>query len=158
LSGVDDHYEGGEAMYRIAVGLVLGFVALALMATGCGSDDDDSGGGGDSSIEATMQEFEFTPTDWTVAAGEEITVDLTNDGAIEHEWVILQDGVTIDSESELPETEDELLADFVYWEDEVEPGDSKTLTFTAPAAGTYQVICAIPEHFDAGMEGELTAS
>jgi uncharacterized cupredoxin-like copper-binding protein len=31
------------------------------------------------------------------------------------------------------------------------------LTFTAPAAGTYQVICAIETHFDAGMEGSLTA-
>ena len=41
-------------------------------------------------------------------------------------------------------------------EDEVEAGDSKTLTFTAPAAGTYQVICAIETHFDAGMEGSLT--
>jgi uncharacterized cupredoxin-like copper-binding protein len=30
------------------------------------------------------------------------------------------------------------------------------LTFTAPAAGTYQVICAIETHFDAGMEGSLT--
>jgi uncharacterized cupredoxin-like copper-binding protein len=64
--------------------------------------------------------------------------------------------VTIESEADLPETEEELLADFVYWEDEVEPGDSKTLTFTAPAAGTYQIICAIADHFDAGMNGTLT--
>ena len=104
-----------------------------------------------------MTDFAFTPTDWTVAAGEEITIDLTNDGNVDHEWVILQSGVQISSESDLPETEEELLADFVYWEDEVESGESKTLTFTAPGAGTYQVICAIPDHFEAGMEGELVA-
>jgi uncharacterized cupredoxin-like copper-binding protein len=64
--------------------------------------------------------------------------------------------VTIESEADLPETEEELLADFVNVEDEVEAGATKTLTFTAPDAGTYQVICAIEGHFDAGMEGELT--
>jgi len=34
--------------------------------------------------------------------------------------------------------------------------NAKTLTFTAPDAGTYQVICAIETHFDAGMEGSVT--
>lgn len=28
--------------------------------------------------------------------------------------------------------------------------------FTVEEPGTYQVICALPGHFDAGMEGELT--
>jgi uncharacterized cupredoxin-like copper-binding protein len=57
---------------------------------------------------------------------------------------------------DLPDTEEELHADFVYWEDEVEPGESKTWTFTAPAAGEYQIISAIEDHFDAGMTGTLT--
>jgi uncharacterized cupredoxin-like copper-binding protein len=65
--------------------------------------------------------------------------------------------VTIEDESELPETEEELLADFVYWEDEVEAGETKTVTFTAPPAGDYQVICAIEGHFASGMEGTLTS-
>ena len=115
------------------------------------------GASADTEIDAAMEEFAFTPTDWTVAADQEITIDLENNGSVEHEWVILQPGVTISSEADLPETEEELLADFVYREDEVEPGESKTLTFTAPAAGTYQVICAIEDHFDAGLEGTLTA-
>lgn len=130
----------------LAIPLVFGVVA-------CGSDDD---GGSSTEIDASMQEFEFTPTSWTIAADEEITIDLENTGSVEHEWVILQPGVEIESEADLPDTEEELLADFVYWEDEVEPGESKTLTFDSPAAGTYQVICAIPDHFDAGMEGKLT--
>jgi uncharacterized cupredoxin-like copper-binding protein len=126
--------------------------ALALVAVACG----DSGPA--TSIEATLQEFEFGPNEWTVAAGEEITIELTNNGSVLHEWVLLQPGVQVSSESELPETEEELLADFVYVEDEVDAGDTKTLTFTAPAAGTYQVICAIEGHFDGGMEGELIAA
>ena len=138
---------GKKAISLIAVvPLVFGVVA-------CGSDDD---GGGSTEISATMEEFEFTPASWSVAANEEITVNLENKGSVEHEWVILRPGVTIESEADLPETEEELLADFVYWEDEVEPGDSKTLTFTAPAAGEFQIICAIEDHFDAGMNGTLT--
>jgi uncharacterized cupredoxin-like copper-binding protein len=133
---------------------LIAVVPLVFGVAACGSDDDDSGSS--TEISATMEEFEFTPTSWSVAANEEITVNLENTGSVEHEWVILQPGVTIESEADLPETEEELLADFVYWEDEVEPGDSKTLTFTAPAAGTYQIICAIEDHFDAGMEATLT--
>ena len=57
-----------------------------------------------------------------------------------------------------PETEEELLADFVNVEEEIEPGETKTLTFQAPPAGTYQIICAIEGHFDAGMEGTLTST
>jgi uncharacterized cupredoxin-like copper-binding protein len=68
----------------------------------------------------------------------------------------MRPGVNIDSEADLPDTEEELLAEFVYVEDEVEAGANKTLTFTAPDVGTYQVICAIETHFDAGMEGSLT--
>ena len=39
---------------------------------------------------------------------------------------------------------------------EAASGASAQGTFTAPAAGTYQVVCVIPGHFDSGMEGELT--
>lgn len=104
----------------------------------------------------TTSDFQFSPNEWTVPAGEEISIEITNEGSVLHEWVLMQPGVEIESEADLPETEEELLADFVYVEDEVEAGASKTLTFTAPAAGTYQVICAIETHFDAGMEGSLT--
>jgi uncharacterized cupredoxin-like copper-binding protein len=107
-------------------------------------------------LQVTTSEFEFSPNEWTVPAGEEIAIEITNNGSLLHEWVLMRPGVTIETEADLPETEEELLADFVYVEDEVEAGDTKMLTFTAPEAGTYQVICAIETHFDAGMEGTLT--
>jgi len=131
------------------IGLMATIAVFAISA--CGSS------GPDTSIDATMTDFIFSPDDWTVAAGEDITIELTNDGSVDHEWVILRPGVTIESEADLPATEEELLANFVFWEDEVEAGDSKTLTFTAPAAGAYQIICAIEDHFNAGMEGQLVA-
>ncbi len=117
----------------------------------------DSGGGeASTSLEVTTSDFQFSPDSWTIPAGADISIEITNNGSVLHEWVLMQPGVNIESEADLPETEEELLADFVYVEDEVEAGETKTLTFTAPEAGTYQVICAIESHFDAGMEGTLT--
>jgi uncharacterized cupredoxin-like copper-binding protein len=131
----------------------MGLVLLALPSVACGGDDDVS-----TEIDVTMENFAFSPSEWTVAAGEEVTIELENHGSVVHEFVILQPGVEISSEAELPAKEEELLADFVYWESEwIKPGQSKTKTFTAPEAGVYQVICAIATHFSAGMTGNLTA-
>ncbi len=136
---------------RHRLGIGLGTVAaLALVIGACGGDAAAT------ALEVTARDFQFSPSSWTVPAGEEISIVITNDGSVLHEWVLLQSGVTIESEADLPDTEEELLADFVEVEEEVEPGATSTLTFTAPAAGTYQVICAVEGHFDAGMEGELT--
>jgi uncharacterized cupredoxin-like copper-binding protein len=130
---------------------LLAIAALALSA--CGNGDQAS-----TELSVTTTEFQFSPQTWTVPAGEEISIDITNNGTVVHEWVLLKPGVAITSEDDLPDTEEELLADFVYVEDEVDPGTTKTLTFTAPAAGTYQVICAIPGHFGGGMEATLTVT
>ncbi len=130
--------------------------SLIFAGSACGSDDD--GGSGDSSsteLEATLSDFQFDPGSWTAPADADVTIALTNDGAVAHEWVILQSGVTIESEADLPDTEEELLADFVLTETEVEPGETQDMVFNVPA-GTYQIICAIESHFDAGMEGTLT--
>ena len=131
-------------------------VALAIVAMALGA----CGNGGEPStdLQVTTTEFAFSPASWTVPADQEISIDITNNGTVVHEWVLLQPGVNITSETDLPDTEEELLADFVYVEEEVDPGATKTLIFTAPAAGTYQVICAIPGHFGGGMNATLTVT
>ena len=35
-------------------------------------------------------------------------------------------------------------------------GEQETVTFTAPAAGTYTFLCTVPGHYDTGMSGTLT--
>jgi uncharacterized cupredoxin-like copper-binding protein len=132
----------------------VGLVPLALLSVACGGADDDAS----TEIDATLDDFRFSPTEWTVTAGEAVTIELQNDGSVLHEFVLLQPGVEISSEAELPATEEELSADFVYWETGwIKPGQSTTETFTAPEAGVYQVICAIATHFSAGMTGTLIA-
>jgi plastocyanin len=94
-STVDDITEGGAMItWRYAL---IGLVPLALLSVACGGDD-----GASTEIDATLDDFEFSPTEWTVAAGEEITIELENNGSVLHEFVILQPGVQISTAAHLP--------------------------------------------------------
>lgn len=134
---------------RVATGLT---VAMLLLVVGCGGGSDDAADGGSqaaTAVEVEATEYGFAPDEWTIPADTDVEVTLANEGQIEHEWAVLSEGTMIESESEfgedLVETEIEVVA----------PGESTTKTVNLPA-GTYQVICAIPGHFDQGMEGTLT--
>ncbi len=121
-------------------------VAALLLIAACAGEGTAS-----NTIATTISEFAFTPSTWTVTAGSEVSVELTNAGTVTHEWVVLDPGTRIATEAEFRE-------DLIYFESEVAAGDTATFGFTAPEAGEYQVICAIASHFDAGMEGTLTVT
>ena len=128
-----------------ALRTVLGCLVIALVLGGCARADTDEAA---SAIDVTASEFSFEPNSWTAAADTDVTVDLRNEGTVEHEWAVLRSGTTIDSEEEFEEG-------LVEFEAEADAGESSTGSFSLPA-GTYQVICAVPGHFAAGMQGELT--
>lgn len=131
----------------------IGLVAVAaLLVAGCGDDDDSSSadsGSASGEIDATATDFEFDPASWTVNAGEEFTIDFTNDGNVDHEWAVIKLDDDLDSEADF--TEDKVLFEV----EAIDAGTSTSEAFTVEEAGTYQVICAIDTHFDAGMEGSL---
>ena len=82
----------------------IGLVAVAaLLVAGCGDDDSSSADGGSASgeIDATATDFEFDPASWTVNAGEEFTIDFTNDGNVGHEWAVIKLGDDIDSDPDI---------------------------------------------------------
>lgn len=109
------------------------------------------GAGASTTIDVVFTEFMFTPTEFTIPAGQEITINTKNDGAIIHEFVIMKFGQTIGDDFG-PEDEEN-----IYWEVETEPGLSGTTTFTAPTEpGEYQIVCGTEGHFVAGMVGKLT--
>ena len=121
-----------------------------MLALGACGDDDGGDGAALTSIEATASDFQFEPDSWTVPVGEEFTIDFTNDGSVEHEWAVIRLGEDLTSE-------DDFAEDKILFEVEAIPaGESTTEQFTVDEAGTYQVICGIETHFDAGMEGTLT--
>lgn len=101
-------------------------------------------------LNVTMDDFKYTPMDNTVLANKEITLNIKNEGAVLHEYVIMKLGQTAGDKFG---DEDE---DNIFWEVEVEPGESKTVTFTSPSeAGTYEIVCGTEGHLEAGMKGNL---
>lgn len=94
----------------------------------------------------SLTEFRFAPATVTVAAGGEAMLILQNDGATDHDWVVLSSPIT---------AEDEFSENLVLARALVRPGERRGFTFVTPAAGEYQVICSISGHFASGMEGQL---
>jgi uncharacterized cupredoxin-like copper-binding protein len=124
------------------------FVLLFVMLFGVSAC---SGSGASSTINLTMTDFMFSPDTFAVPAGKEITLKVTNNGAVVHDFVIFKLGESVGDKFG-PED-----APNIYWEVKVAPGETKSMTFTAPAEpGDYYVTCGIPGHHEAGMNGKLT--
>jgi uncharacterized cupredoxin-like copper-binding protein len=97
-----------------------------------------------------MTDFMFEPTEFTVPSGQEITMTASNLGAVEHEYVIFNLG------TDAGDKFDEKDEANIYWEIEVQPGETATETFIAPSEpGEYFVSCGILGHLEAGMIGKL---
>ena len=124
------------------------FVALigSIFLTACG-------GGGDkplTTIDVDMTEHNFTPNEFTVPAGAEITINLNNIGKQPHEFQILVLGANVN------ESVDKDGNSTKYWSAIARPGESKSLSFTAPSEpGSYAIKCSAPGHTQAGMVGTL---
>lgn len=119
-------------------------ISLMLVLTACGA------GGPSTTITVTLTDFQFSPNTFTVPAGQEITVNATNTGAIEHDFVIMKYGTTVGDNYD---DEDEPN---IYWRVDLQSGEDKSAAFTAPTQpGEYQVICAVKGHFLAGMIAKM---
>lgn len=127
-------------------------VAMALLIAACGGDGDDAGNddGGPSaaSIDVVATDFVFDPDAHVVDEGSTVSFEMVNAGSVEHNWVLLTAGTTVASE-------DEVTANNTVVEFKSGAGETVTGTFTAPAAGSYQVVCTIAGHLAAGMEAQL---
>ena len=100
-------------------------------------------------IKAVIDTDRYTPAQWRIPGGQEITLELTNTTPEEREWALF-----IDTPSEPYSAEDEpnLIIKF-----SVPANQSKTVTFTAPAApGEYSVTSTLPGQMEAGLLGKVT--
>ncbi len=124
------------------VGLAVTVVLAAALTVACGPGGPPGGGpppppppGGVTTVNVSEKEWSITLATPTVKAGK-ITFNITNTGAIEHNFVVVQ-------------TKFEVQA--------TQPGKSKTGT-TMLKPGTYTIICNIPGHEEAGMKTTLTVT
>jgi len=119
------------------------FLVLSLLLAACG--------GSGTTINVTLTDFAYDPSTITVPAGAEVTIRATNNGAVEHEFAIMKLGTSVE-----PPFGDKDEGN-IFWEmDEIQPGSTKSDTFTAPTEpGEYEIICGLAGHIENGMVGKL---
>ena len=98
------------------------------------SDGQQTDGEGSQAISLTMVDIAFEPTELTIPAGVDVTIELKNDGVLPHNFAVPSEGI---------QSED------------FPSGASGSVTINLPA-GSYEFICSVPGHADAGMRGTLT--
>ena len=123
--------------------LAITVLLLALTLTACGSNK--------ATLNVITTDKGYDSPTYTVPAGAEVTLNLTNNGALEHEFAVLKLGQHVTP----PFGEKD--EDKILWElDGVEAGTTKSDTFTAPTEpGEYDVICGVPGHIELGMIATL---
>jgi uncharacterized cupredoxin-like copper-binding protein len=82
-----------------------------------------------------MVDIAFDPSEFTIKSNTPTEVDLSNSGALPHNFSIDKLDIGVD----------------------LGPGKATTFTIDAPA-GTYEYYCNVPGHKDAGMVGTLTVA
>ena len=119
--------------------------SLVLSACGAGTVTPST------SINVTLTDFEFTPNTFAVPAGAQISFNAVNHGSVEHSFVIMKLG------DEVKDHFTDADMQKAHWKHlAIEPGESVKDTFSAPSdPGTYQIVCAVPGHFEAGMVAKL---
>jgi plastocyanin len=115
--------------------MLIGALMAALLLAACPAEDapDEA----TDRIEVTGTDaLAFEPEEFTVPAGQEVTVELTSEAGVNHDFTI-----------EDVNGDEEVVA--------VAAGESATGTFTLDEAGTYTVYCSVPGHREGGMVGTV---
>jgi azurin len=120
---------------------------------------------------ATSGVLEITATDTTlgfdiasveVQTGTEVKLIFKNTSSVlQHSWVLLNGGD--DVAQQVMDTIINYIPDYIPTDNPhvlaytkmTNPGESDTVTFTAPAPGTYLYLCTFPGLYETGMKGSL---
>ncbi len=124
-------------MFRRSIFLIAALAAVTLFVVACGGGASGGGGGaGALSVTVTNTEFKFDPATINAKPGQTINLTVVNKGSIRHTWVLPSQNIKVT----------------------IEPGQTATKTFTAPAAGSYDIVCDEAGHKEAGMVGKLVVA
>ena len=118
---------------------------FAFLLASCG------GSGPSTNINVTLTDFAFTPNAFTVPAGKEITLTVTNNGVVVHNFIIMKLGTTAGG------AWDDADQANIFWEEkDIQPSGNFNVTFTAPMEpGEYQIVCRTQGHIASGMVATL---
>jgi len=168
------YHKGGPHLQKITLLGTTGFLAGALLAMGGTASahelqpGDDHGGSHshDSagyytqtspaqkararvSVAVTLRDFSVKVSKQRVPAGRPVRFVIHNRGQAMHELVLERAG-----------SDDRALTvnGTRYEADDIAPGATRTVTWTVPRSGKYQLACHMPGHFEMGMKTSFTAT
>ena len=98
-----------------------------------GGEEQAAGQGAGEALEVESYDIYFEPDELSIPADTDVTVQLPNVGAAQHNFSIDELGISVD----------------------IAPGATEETVINAPA-GEYEYYCNVPGHKEAGMEGTLT--
>ena len=107
-------------------------------------------------VTIALSEFAFTPNDIVLEAGKPYIIEVVNEGTVKHEFtagaffrtVAQRKAETAESEVKVP----------YFTEIEVFAGKTVDLYLIPLIPGTYDLVCEIEGHFEAGMFGTITVT
>lgn len=103
-----------------------------------------------------LSEYAFTPREITLEAGRPYILELLNKGEVKHEFTAGDFFRTVATrKAETPESEVKVQ---YFTEIEVFAGKSVELYLIPLIPGTYDLVCEIEGHFEAGMFGTITVT
>ncbi len=91
---------------------------------------------GSTALDISMIDLAFEPKDASIAAGTDVTINVTNDGVLPHNYTVVNTEFATQT---------------------FNGGMSEALVVNLPA-GSYMVECTVPGHAAAGMVGTLTVA
>ena len=119
-------------------------IVSSVLLTSCGRNQPAT------MIRVSMTDFAYNPNDFVVPAGRDITLDVVNNGAVVHNFIVMKAGTSLGQNFG---EEDEMN---IYWKIELAPGQSTTTSFVAPPEpGEYLIVCSTAGHYEAGMTSKL---
>ena len=125
----------------VALGL-----ALAVLLAGCGSGAGNGGGHAQDSVQAPVQgasdvtvtavDIDFKPESIDAVAGEPLNVTVVNEGTTTHDFTLEAADVHVN----------------------VDAGETKETSLTLDEPGTYEAICTVAGHAEAGMKVQVVVA
>lgn len=140
-------------MFRFAKAGALAALAITsgIAVSGCGPDGEAAREGLSNTVTGSLKEWEVDVDAGGAMAGP-VTFTITNNGTIEHEFLVVKTDLP---DGEIPVVDDKFSEEGEGIEviDEIEgfgKGETGTLTVDLQP-GNYQLVCNITSHYAAGM-------
>lgn len=131
----------------------------ALTLTACGGSPEAAEPVADTHQEVMVEavDLAFAPATVEVAAGQPVKLTLQNNGALEHDFSIMEIEVAgvHEEAGEHDEGDEHTMAVDPELHVAAAAGTAGTVEFTAGHTGTYEFFCSVPGHKEAGMVGRL---